>query len=199
MNFAQSPLTKVISSCLLSTTILSLQANASEAQSDEPSTTETITVTSDFRQQNLLKTPSALSVLTAVEVQQRNAQNLEELVAVIPNVNFASGSQRARYYQIRGIGERSQFNEPINPSVGMIIDGIDFTGIGSIANLFDAQQVEVFRGPQGTRFGANALAGMFNITTNAPTDQFEGAIKLDAGNYNSYGLGVALSGPLQMK
>jgi outer membrane receptor protein involved in Fe transport len=195
MNFAQSPLTKVISSCLLSTTILSLQANASEAQSDEPSTTETITVTSDFRQQNLLKTPSALSVLTAVEVQQRNAQNLEELVAVIPNVNFASGSQRARYYQIRGIGERSQFNEPINPSVGMIIDGIDFTGIGSIANLFDAQQVEVFRGPQGTRFGANALAGMFNITTNAPTDQFEGAIKLDAGNYNSYGLGVALSGP----
>ena len=174
--------------------IISLQAFA-EQQASSQEATEVITVTSDFRQQNLLTTPASLSVLTEIKIQQRNAQHLEELVAVSPNVNFASGSQRARYFQIRGIGERSQFNEPINPSVGMIIDGIDFTGIGSIANLFDVQQVEVFRGPQGTRFGANALAGMINITTNAPTDKFEGAIKLDAGNYSSYGLGVALSGP----
>ena len=195
MKFTQSTLTLAISSLLLSTNLVSLQAKADEEKNTLESNIETITVTSDFRQQNLLKTPSALSVLTDIEIQQRNAQNLEELAAVIPNVNFASGSQRARYYQIRGIGERSQFNEPINPSVGMIIDDIDFTGIGSIANLFDVQQVDVFRGPQGTRFGANALAGMFNITTNAPTDEFEGNIKVDAGNYNSYGLGVALSGP----
>jgi outer membrane receptor protein involved in Fe transport len=194
MNFAKSTLTLSISSLLVSATFSSLSAIANE-EVNKTSNIEIITVTSDFRQQNLLKTPSALSVLTDIEVNQRNAQNLEELIAVIPNVNFASGSQRARYYQIRGIGERSQFNEPINPSVGMIIDGVDFTGIGSIANLFDTQQVEVFRGPQGTRFGANALAGMFNISTNAPTDEFEGGIKLDAGNYNSTGLGLALSGP----
>jgi len=191
MNFTKSTLTLAIASLVLSTPLMSLHVHAQE----EKTALETITVTSDFRQQNLLNTPSALSVLTDLEIQQRNAQNLEELVAIIPNVNFASGSQRARYYQIRGIGERSQYNEPINPSVGMIIDGIDFTGIGSIATLFDVQQVEVFRGPQGTRFGANALAGMFNITTKAPTDEFEGNIKLDAGNYHSYGLGVALSGP----
>lgn len=200
MNFTQSTFASATSSLLLSTalistTFISLKAQADVATNVTDANIETITVNSDFRQQNLLKTPSALSVLTAIEVQQRNAQNLEELVAVVPNVNFSSGSQRARYYQIRGIGERSQFKEPINPSVGMIIDGIDFTGIGSIANLFDVQQVEVFRGPQGTRFGANALAGMFNITTNAPTDEFEGSIKLDAGNYNSIGLGLALSGP----
>jgi len=189
MNFTKSTLTLAISSILLA----NFTVNANEKANTEE--LEVITVTSDFRQQNLLKTPAALSVLTDIEIKQRNAQHLEELVAMSPNVNFASGSQRARYYQIRGIGERSQFQEPINPSVGMIIDGVDFTGIGSIANLFDVQQAEVFRGPQGTRFGANALAGMINITTNAPTDEFEGAIKLDAGNYDSYGLGVALSGP----
>jgi len=190
MNFTKSTLTLAVSSAL----ICSLSATANE----EPTTKapiEVITVSSDFRQQNLLKTPASLSVLTDIEIKQRNAQHLEELIAASPNVNFASGSQRARYYQIRGIGERSQFQEPINPSVGMIIDGVDFTGIGSIANLFDVQQAEVFRGPQGTRFGANALAGLINITTNAPTDEFEGAIKLDAGNYDSYGLGLALSGP----
>lgn len=156
---------------------------------------ETIIVTSDFRSQNLQKTPSSLSVLTDNEIKQRNAKHLEELVAVSPNVNYASGSQRARYYQIRGIGERSQFQEPINPSVGVIIDDVDFTGVGSVASLFDVSQAEIFRGPQGTRFGANALAGIMNITTNAPTDDFEGALQFSAGNYNTYDLGVALSGP----
>jgi len=193
MNFSKSTLSLAISSLLLS--VSSLNVHADEEEITSPSELEVITVTSDFRQQNLLKTPSALSVLTDNEIKQRNAQHLEELVAISPNVNFASGSQRARYYQIRGIGERSQFKEPINPSVGMIIDGIDFTGVGSIANLFDVQQAEIFRGPQGTRFGANALAGMINITTKAPTDEFEGAIKVDTGNYNSVGLGLALSGP----
>lgn len=196
MNFIKSTLTLTASSVSLLASFTSLNARAFEENNTTIADLEVITVTSDFRQQNLLKTPSALSILTDMDIKQRNAQHLEELIAISPNVNFASGSQRARYYQIRGIGERSQFNEPINPSVGMIIDGIDFTGIGSIANLFDIQQTEIFRGPQGTRFGANALAGMINITTKAPTDEFEGAVKLDAGNYNSYGSGLALSGPV---
>mgnify|MGYP003384795556 FL=1 len=190
MNFTKSTLTLAVSSAI----VCSLSATANDDKKAS-APIEVITVSSDFRQQNLLKTPSSLSVLTDIEIQQRNAQHLEELIAVSPNVNFAAGSQRARYYQIRGIGERSQFKAPVNPSVGMIIDNIDFTGVGSIANLFDVQQAEVFRGPQGTRFGANALAGMINITTNAPTDEFEGALKLDVGNYDSYGLGLALSGP----
>ncbi len=160
-----------------------------------PSDLEVITVTGDFNQHNLQKIPASISVITEQEISRRNAQNLEEVVAIAPNVNFSSGSQRARYYQIRGIGERSQFSEPINPSVGVMIDGIDFTGIGSVSSMFDVSQAEVFRGPQGTRFGANALAGLINITTNAPTDEFEGRIRLTAGNYDSYGAGFALSGP----
>lgn len=192
MTFKPSIITLAITTSLYSLFSFNALAEDKLTQTDE---IETITVISDFRQQNLQKTAASLSVLTDVEIKQRNAQHLEELIAVTPNVNFASGSQRARYYQIRGIGERSQFSEAINPSVGVIIDEVDFTGIGSIASLFDVSQAEIFRGPQGTRFGANALAGMINITTKAPTDEFEGALQLDAGNYNSYGLGVALSGP----
>jgi outer membrane receptor protein involved in Fe transport len=192
MNFSKSAL------CLaITTSIAALSTHAQTSNNDiaNDEKIETITVTSDFRQQSLLQAPISMSVLTDVEILQRNANHLEELIAVSPNVNFASGSQRARYYQIRGIGERSQFQEPINPSVGVIIDDVDFTGIGSIASLFDVKQAEIFRGPQGTRFGANAIAGMMNITTNAPAEDFEGNIKLGVGNYNSYDLGVALSGP----
>ena len=198
MNSTSNTLQKNAVSFAVSIALLTTTANAFAEEASKQSADkhiEKITVTSDFRQQNLLTAPSSLSVLTDVEVQQRNAKHLEELIAVAPNVNFASGSQRARYYQIRGIGERSQFQEPINPSVGLVIDGIDFTGVGSIANLFDVNQVEIFRGPQSTLLGANAIAGMINITTKAPTDDFEGAVKIDAGNYDSYGLGLALSGP----
>ncbi|MGB0935806.1 MAG: TonB-dependent receptor [Colwellia sp.] len=198
MNSTSNTLQKYAVSFAVSIALLTTTANAFAEEASKQSADkhiEKITVTSDFRQQSLLTSPTSLSVLTDVEVQQRNAKHLEELIAIAPNVNFASGSQRARYYQIRGIGERSQFQEPINPSVGLVIDGIDFTGVGSIANLFDVNQVEIFRGPQSSLLGANAIAGMINITTKAPTDDFEGAVKIDAGNYDSYGLGLALSGP----
>jgi len=165
------------------------------AQAKEQSI-EVITVNGGFRVQNLQKTANAISVIGEQAAALRNAENLEDMIALAPNVNFSSGSQRARYYQIRGIGERSQFNEPINPSVGLFIDDIDFSGMGSISSTFDLAKVEVFRGPQGTRFGANAMAGLIQIDTQAPTDQFMGNVQLSAGNYHSYGAGVALSGPI---
>jgi outer membrane receptor protein involved in Fe transport len=189
MTFSKSAICLAITASIFNVTA------SAEEQVNNTDNIETITVTSDFRQQSLQKAPTSMSVLTDVEIKQRGAKHLEELIAVSPNVNFASGSQRARYYQIRGIGERSQFQEPINPSVGVIIDEVDFTGIGSVASLFDVKQAEIFRGPQGTRFGANAIAGMINITTNEPTEDFEGSVQLGVGNYNSYDMGVALSGP----
>lgn len=171
-------------------------ANTSLANSTTEQEIEHIIVSGEFRDKNIQQTTSAVSVLSDIEIGLRNAQNLEEVIAQMPNVNFSSGSSRARYYQIRGIGERSQFSQPVNPSVGIVIDGVDFSGIGSVATMFDVNQVEVYRGPQGTRFGANALAGLINIETNKPSDTFEGKVKLLAGNYNTQGLGSVVSGPI---
>lgn len=184
-NFTQSPIALALALSFASP----LTYAADEAD------IETIVVQGDFRQSELKNSALAVTVVGSEQIVERGAQNLEEVILLAPNVNFSSGSQRARYYQIRGIGERSQFSEAINPSVGMIIDGVEFNGIGSVSSLFDVEQAEVFRGPQGTRFGANALAGMINIVTKAPTDEFEGNVKLSAGNYNSYTAGIALSGP----
>ncbi|WP_206486220.1 TonB-dependent receptor [Thalassotalea sp. G2M2-11] len=161
----------------------------------EENDVEVITVKSGYRVTNIQETPTSLSVLTEDDINTRHAQNLEDVVGAAANINFSSGSQRARYYQVRGIGERSQFQEPINQSVGIIVDDIDFSGIGSISSTFDLGQIEFFRGPQGTQFGANALAGLIYMSTNQPSDEFEGAVKLTAGNYDSYGAGIVLSGP----
>lgn len=154
------------------------------------------TVKADFRQTDVQQLPEATTVIGSDQIQARSAEHLEQILSFAPNVNFSSGSSRARYYQIRGVGDRSQFIDPVNPSVGLYIDGIDMTGLGAAATLFDVDQVEVLRGPQGTRFGANALGGLINITSADPTKETEGYLALKAGNYNSYGAGGALSGSL---
>ncbi len=199
MTFIKSPIALAIITSIVTSPIALTTFAADTLTSTTEQALEVITINGDFRTTSLQKTASSLSVIASDEISARNAQNLEEIIARTPNVNFSSGSQRARYYQIRGIGERSQFKEPINPSVGLVIDGIDFSGIGSIASTFDVEQVEVYRGPQGTRFGANAMAGMINITSNAPTDSFEGKVRLSAGNYDSYSAGLVLSGPATEK
>jgi outer membrane receptor protein involved in Fe transport len=141
--------------CIVSTLLVSV-SNADTAM-------EEIIISSDFRQSQLKDIPTSISVIDAEVIGQRNSRQLEDLLALTPNVNFASGASRGRYFQIRGIGERSQFVAPLNPSVGTYVDGIDFTGFGGAATLLDIDQVEVLRGSQGTRFGANALAGVINL------------------------------------
>jgi len=155
-----------------------------------------ILVTAEFRPITLQEQASSVSVVTGEDIQQRAAQHLEEVLNIAPNVNFSSGSSRARYYQIRGIGERSQFQEPLNPSIGFVIDDIDFSGIGTIGTLFDVDQVEILRGPQGTLHGANALAGLINIRTGQPQNQPSLRIEATAAQYNTLNLGLVGTGPL---
>ena len=169
---------------------------ASPMSAEEAARIEEIVVTAEFRSTSVNRTPASVSVVELGDLKGRAVQHLEDVLAQVPNVNFAGGSSRARFYQIRGIGERGQFDEPMNASVGLLIDGVDFSGIGTAAVLHDVSQLEVLRGPQGTIYGANALAGLMSIRTNDPTREFEGGLSFDAGNYDALGLGLTLSGPL---
>ena len=133
---------------------------------------------------------------TAAQIASLEAQHLEQVLGLMPNVNIASGASRARYFQIRGIGETGQFIAPLNPSVGTIVDHVDFSGIATVSTLYDVRQVEVFRGPQGTLYGANALAGLINVTTNDPTKTPEVGVTVEGGDYNTRTVGGYVSGPL---
>ena len=155
-----------------------------------------IIVTADLRQSTTMETASSLTIVSEQVIEARAAQHFEDIINAIPNINFASGSNRARFFQIRGIGERSQFQNPINPSVGVLIDDVDFSGAGTIATLMDVQQVEVLRGPQGTRYGANALAGLINFSTNEPGEALFTSIKLSAGEFDTRTAGVVLNVPI---
>jgi outer membrane receptor protein involved in Fe transport len=172
-----------------------LQCSSAIAQEKTPidvsETVERITVSSGFRAQNLQKLAASVSVIDEQLITSRHAQHLEEILNVAANVNFASGASRGRFIQIRGIGERSQFSEPINPSVGFVVDDIDFSGIAGIGTLFDVQQVEILRGPQATEFGAGALAGVIKVKTVEATGKQDGKIELSSAQHNTWSLGAA--------
>ncbi|MDG0968954.1 MAG: TonB-dependent receptor [Porticoccaceae bacterium] len=161
-----------------------------------PETIEEVIVTADFRKTTLLSTAASISVIDSETIIRRQAKHLEQVLNVAPNVNFASGASRGRFIQIRGIGERSQFIEPLNPSVGILIDGIDFSGIAGGATTMDVNQIEILRGPQGTILGANALAGLISISANQPNETLQGNLSLGAGSYNTHTLAAAMGGPL---
>lgn len=134
---------------------------------------------------------NAIDVLDKELLEENSFAHIQDALMHVGNVNFSSGSSRARFFQIRGIGERSQFVDPVNPSVGVAIDGIDYTGMANAATLFDIEQVEVFKGPQGTSIGANAMAGFINLTSTATGSEAQSKATIEFGNYGLTNFGLA--------
>jgi iron complex outermembrane receptor protein len=162
----------------------------------EPGDLGEVVVTSTLRPETVLNAPASVTVLSADALHGAGQQHLEDVLALVPNLNWAGDTARPRYFQIRGIGELAQYQGAPNPSIGFLIDDIDFSGLGTAATLFDIDRVEVLRGPQGARYGANALGGLVYVTSAAPTPQFEGRVEAGVGNYGSRSYGAVLSGPL---
>jgi outer membrane receptor protein involved in Fe transport len=155
-----------------------------------------IIVTADFRERSASELPGSVTLFGPEDVRQLAVQHFEELVNVVPNLNWSGDGHRARYLQIRGVGELEQYQGAPNPSVGFLIDDIDFSGIGTIATLFDVERIEVLRGPQGTRYGANALGGLVYVQSALPTGERNGRLQVTAGDDDTRGGGLAFGGSL---
>ena len=175
--------------------LIALPVSSIHAQ-DETARLEEIVVTADFREAASSELPLSVSVLNEDVIAVAGVQHFEDLLLLIPNLNWSGETSRPRFLQIRGIGEREQYQGAPNPSVGFVVDDIDFSGIGMVATLFDVERIEVLRGPQGTRYGANALAGLINVRTRGPSDDFELKGEIQLGDDNALGAGVAFGGPV---
>lgn len=149
-----------------------------------------VVVTASLRPTSDLDAPASATVLEASVLREAGLQHLQDVLLLVPNLNWASGTSRPRYFQLRGIGENDQWQGAPNPSVGFLIDGMDFSGVGMPATLIDVQQTEVLRGPQGTTLGANALAGLINVVTQAPSGDSFLSAQFDAGSAGTRAAGV---------
>jgi iron complex outermembrane receptor protein len=155
-----------------------------------------IIVTATLRSEPAIAIPASVTVLDAQTLRDAGRVNFEDVLALVPNLNWAGDTSLPRYFQLRGIGELEQYQGAPNPSVGFLIDDIDFSGLGTAGTLYDLDQVDVLRGPQATRYGSNALAGLIYMRSAEPTDALYGRIDLDGGDYGTHSEGVVISGPV---
>ena len=111
-----------------------------------------------------------IEIITGNYFNINGNNNFEDFLQSTGSLNYAGGTSRAKYFQLRGLGELSQFSGEGPPHfyVGYIIDNIDFSGIGMIGQLYDMKQIEIFKGPQSSLYGPNSMAGLINLVSNEP-------------------------------
>jgi iron complex outermembrane recepter protein len=181
---------------LVTTIIFSAHSAFTLAQQSNPSIEE-IVITADFFNTPLMQSANSVSAISSGAIKMRGAQHLEEAFSSIPNLNWSSAGSRSRFIQLRGIGDLEQFQDPkYYPSVGINLDNIELGSNAAAASLFGVEQIEVLRGPQGTRYGSSGHAGLINLKTIPPTDEFNTTLSTGFGNYGQRNLGLSTNGAL---
>lgn len=151
-----------------------------------------VIVTAEKKEENLQTIPSAISVLSSQNINDYRLWNTKDLTAVVPNLYAANPGDGRNVTSIRGITSTSY-----DPAVTTYVDGVNqFTLDTYIPQLFDAERIEVLRGPQGTLYGRNAMGGVINIITKQPSDRTTGYIELNRGNYGSQRYTAAIRTPI---
>ncbi len=156
-------------------------AQEAPAAEDEAVPAEII-VTAQKRAERLQDVPVAVSVVSGDALASQGKVSLEGAQYLVPSLNFLkSGTTLNQSLFLRGVGTAT-FSIAGEPSVSTVVDGVVFSRAGeAFSDLVDIDRLEVLRGPQGTLFGKNASAGVINITTKRPTEEFGGY--LEAGFY----------------
>lgn len=155
-------------------------------QFEQPGGIGDIVVTAQRREQNLQEVPIAVSAVSSEFLEQRNVTSIEQLGSIAPNVKIERGSSNSTVALI-SIRGSTTLNPALTwePAVGLYMDGVYLgKAQGSFFDVADLERVEVLRGPQGTLYGRNTLAGAINIIPKKPTGEFGVSAQATYGNYD---------------
>ena len=155
---------------------------------------EEIQVTARKMEESLQDIPDSITVITERVIENAGISSVEDFVQLIPNVVALQGIKPGFVnLTARGITTIQENEAPL----AVIIDGVTVPALDLInQDLFDIQQIEVIKGPQGSLYGANAIAGAINITTKQPTNELEGTVKISGGNAEYKRIAGVISGPI---
>jgi len=192
----------MLKTTLLSSSIaaaLSLPTMAQQAPVPEDkkyNEVEVITVTAQKRTEKLIEVPIAMTNFSAENITQTGVQQLKDISQYIPNFTMSSGTDFSSSVSIRGVGSNSR-NIGFDTRVGVYLDGV-YLGQSPALNqsLLDLERIEVLRGPQGTLFGKNTVAGAVNLISAKPSDDFSASINTSFGNYGAKEVSGIVNVPL---
>ena len=157
------------------------------AQAASPrASVETVTVTSSkLGGADVQSVPIAITAMSQEQLTATQTAGGPDLVKQVPNLTFTKTNFTGYNIQIRGIGTQA-ISVSTDPAVAVAFNDTPFLRNHFFEQeFFDVQSVQVLRGPQGTLYGRNATAGVVNVISAKPTDQWEARASVDVGNYNN--------------
>ncbi len=159
---------------------------------------EEVLVTAQKRAQNTQDIGISIATVGSQDLEQLGIMNAGEIAQYVPNVELAnSGDSGIPIFVIRAVGLQD-YNANNTPTTGMFVDDVYLPyGIYGSFALFDADRVEILKGPQGGLYGRNTTGGAINFVSRTPSfEQVEGNIAVDAGNYDTFNLRGGISTPI---
>ncbi len=171
---------------------------AEETTEDQGGIAE-IVVTARKTSENIQSVPVAVTALDAEDLASKQVLEVTDLARTAPSLTVSTGGTGPAsiiYLAIRGQAQNSP-NSLSDSSVGIYMDGV-YVARPIVGNLgfLDMASAEVLRGPQGTLFGRNTTGGALNLTSNRPTNEYEGMLKVGFGNYNYKTIEGMVNAPL---
>ncbi|BBE32468.1 TonB-dependent receptor [Sphingosinicella microcystinivorans] len=169
-------------------------SNSSELEAND----DAIVVTARKRNERIVDVPLSISALGASDIEEKASLRLLDLANSVPNlVNISNGNDSLSLIVVRGVASQSRVNAGFDSGVGVYVDGVVQGKLYSFnQELFDTERVEFLRGPQGTLFGRNSIAGAISITTRKPQFEFGGDATAQLGSYDERRISGFLTGPV---
>jgi iron complex outermembrane receptor protein len=162
--------------------------STTSATSQNSGALEEVIVTARRKEENLQTVPIAITAFSQAQLNQNNIESVQDLQYYVPSLSETGQRRDAMAISIRGQGSSGYSSLPgvliyLNEVPTPVDDlGQSFTGPGT---LFDLENVQVLKGPQGTLFGRNAIGGAVLLQSKRPTNDVDGSVEVGYGNYNN--------------
>ncbi|MFP5307335.1 MAG: TonB-dependent receptor, partial [Gammaproteobacteria bacterium] len=157
---------------------------------------EEVVVTAQKTKQSLQNVPISVTAVGGDFIQEAGAADLADVALYVPNVRVDADDLGSPQLFIRGFGTNA-FNPSFEGSVGFVQDEIFYGRPGYFTeSMFDIDRVEVLRGPQGTLFGKNTIAGVFNVSTVAPEGELTSSARYSYGEHQAHHFEAGIGGDL---
>ncbi|MET0660389.1 MAG: TonB-dependent receptor plug domain-containing protein [Steroidobacteraceae bacterium] len=179
--------------------LLAISAAAAQEEPRSGPVLETVTVTARRVEEDLQKVPVAVTAFSGAELDNLQVNSVTDLQYHAPSLIVTQGpfGQTAGFFGLRGLYNTT--TSTANPSVATYFNEVLVSGLVVARQMFDLQSVQVLTGPQGTLFGSSSTGGAVVMTSQKPTDEYEGSLELGIGEYNRREVTAVVNLPLHEK